>query len=200
MKKLLYILISSQLLFGCYAVKDKQTPINDYLSSLNLKESDKIMIIQEKINNNVTIDIFKGKSFYYSGVNKFVKVEGVEEPLYDEKNWKKMKDTYEDKYIKDYWVKDNYWTLKDFKYKNIIFIKHEKFPDPGKYEEFDFKENFNVFSFSAPIYYRHNKYAAFTLIKTTTDYKTLASASILIMNKVKGKWIVLQKVGDGIYN
>jgi hypothetical protein len=200
MKKLLYILISSQLLFGCYAVKDKQAPINDYLSSLNLKESDKIMIIQEKINNNVTIDIFKGQIYFEPYANKYERNEGVEEPLYDEKNWKKMKSMYEDKYIKDYWVKGNYWTLKDFKNQNIVFIKHEKFPDPGKYEEFDFKENFNVFSFSDPIYYKNNKYATFTLIRTTTDYKTLASGSILIMTKVKGKWVVFQKVGDGIYN
>jgi len=199
MKKTLYIFIASQFLFNCSINKDKQAPINDYMSSLNLKELDKIMIIQEKINNNVTIDIFKGKTFYYSGINKSVKVEGVEPPLYDDNYWLEMKSKYENKNNKDIWEKANLWSLKDFKHQNVIFIKQEKFPDPGKYEKFDFEENYKVFSFSNPIYYKHNKYAVFTIKSTTTDDKNIDESSILIMIKNKGKWTVLEKVGDGIY-
>lgn len=199
MKKLLFIFISSQFFFSCIATKNQLAPINDYLSSLDLKDSDTIMVIEEKINNNVTIDIFKGKSFYYPGINKFIKVEGVEPPLFDEKNWEKMKCKYENKYITDRWVKGNYWKNNDFKHKNIVFIKQEKFPDPGKYEEFNFKENYKVFSFSNPIYYKHHKYAVFSLKSTTTDYKDIDETSILILTKKKGKWIVIEKVGDGIY-
>lgn len=110
-----------------------------------------------------------------------------------------MKLKYEEKYIKDQWIKGNYWTLKDFKHQNIIFIKQEKFPDPGKYEKFDFKENYKVFSFSDVIYYKHKKYAVFTIKSTTTDYKDTDTNSILIMVKSKGKWIVIENVGDGIY-
>lgn len=84
------------------------------------------------------IDIFKEKIFYYFGVNRYVKVEGVDKFLYDEKNWEKMKSKYENKYIKDYWIKGDYWILKDFKFLNIIFIKQEKFFNSGKYEKFDF--------------------------------------------------------------
>lgn len=199
MKKVLCLFIISQLLFSCSVNKDRNAPINDYISSLNLKDSDKIMIIQEKINNNVTIDIFKGKTFYYSGVNRYVKVEGVDKPLYDEKNWEKMKSKYENKHIKDHWIKGDYWTLKDFKFPNIIFIKHEKFPNPGKYEKFDFQENYKVFSFSDVIYYKHNKYAVFTIKSTTTHYMDLDTTSILILTKIKGKWTVFGEVGDGIY-
>jgi len=199
MKKVLCLFIISQLLFSCSVNKDLNAPINDYISSLNLKDSDKIMIIQEKINNNVTIDIFKGKTFYYSGINKYVKVEGVDKPLYDEKNWEKMKSKYENKHIKDHWIKGDYWTLKDFKFPNIIFIKQEKFPNPGKYEKFDFQENYKVFSFSDVIYYKHNKYAVFTIKSTTTDYKDTDTTSILILTKIKGKWTVFGEVGDGIY-
>lgn len=200
MKKTLYLfIIISQFLFSCAVNKNQNTPINDYISSLNLKDADKIMIIQEKINNNVTIDIFKGKTFYYSGINKYVKVEGVLEPLYDEKDWRKMQIKYENKYIKDHWVKGDYWNLKDFKHQNIVFIMQEKFPNPGKYEKFNFQENYKVFSFSDAIYYKHNKYAVFTIKSTTTDYKDIDETSILILTKIKGKWTVLEKVGDGIY-
>ncbi|TDW46615.1 hypothetical protein EV144_106289 [Flavobacterium sp. 270] len=199
MKKVLYIFITSQFLLSCSVNKDINAPINDYISSLNLKDSDKIMIIEEKINNNVTIDIFKGKTFYYTGINKYIKVEGVNEPLYDEINWAKMKHKYENKSVRDYWIKGNYWTLKDFKHQNIIFIKQEKFPNPGKYEKFDFQENYKVFSFSDLIYYKHKKYAVFTIKSTTTDYKDIDTTSILILEKIKGKWTVISKVGDGIY-
>ena len=157
------------------------------------------MIIQEKINNNVTIDIFKGKTFYYSGINKSVKMEGVEPPLYDDNYWLEMKNKYENKSTKDIWEKANLWSLKDFKGQNIIFIKQEKFPDPGKYEKFDFEENYKVFSFSNPIYYKHNKYAVFSIKSTTTDSKNIDETSILVMVKTKGRWTVIEQVGDGIY-
>lgn len=199
MKKILYIFIVSQFLFNCSINKDIQAPINDYMSSLNLKKSDKIMIIQEKINNNVTIDIFKGKTFYYSGINKSVKMEGVEPPLYDDNYWLEMKNKYENKSTKDIWEKANLWSLKDFKGQNIIFINQEKFPDPGKYEKFDFEENYKVFSFSNPIYYKHNKYAVFSIKSTTTDSKNIDETFILVMVKTKGRWTVIEQVGDGIY-
>jgi hypothetical protein len=157
------------------------------------------MIIQEKINNNVTIDIFKGKIYFEPYTNKYERNEGVNEPLYDKKNWERMRSKYENKYITDHWIKGDYWTLKDFKFPNIIFIKQEKFPNPGKYEKFDFQENYEVFSFSDVIYYKHNKYAVFTIKSTTTHYIYLYTTSILILTKIKGKWTVLEKVGDGIY-
>jgi len=200
MKKAIYILIiSSQLFFSCSVNKDLNTPINDYISSLNLKKSDKIMIIQERINNNVTIDIFKGKIYFEPETSKYKRDEGVREPLYDKRNWEKMKSEYENKYITDQWIKENPWTLNDFQYQNIIFIKQEKFPNPGKYEKFDFQENYKVFSFSDVIYYKHKKYAVFTIKSTTTDYKDIDTTSILILTKINGQWTVIQKVGDGIY-
>ncbi|WP_166926486.1 hypothetical protein [Flavobacterium poyangense] len=199
MKKLLYIVIIIQFFYSCALQKDRQAPINDYLLSLDLKESQKIMIIQEKINNNVTIEIFKGKIYFEPYTNKYERNEGVDKPLYNEKVWEKMKLKYEEKYIKDQWIKGNYWTLKDFKHQNIIFIKQEKFPNAGKYETFDFKENYEVFSFSDVIYYKHKKYAVFTIKSTTTDYKNIDATSILIMVKSKGKWTVIENVGDGIY-
>lgn len=199
MKKALYSFIVLQLLFSCSVSKNINTPINDYISSLDLKDSDKIMIIQEKINNNVTIEIFKGKIYFEPYTNKYERDEGVNEPLYDKKNWEKMRNKYENKYITDHWIKEDYWTLKDFKHQNIIFIKQEKFPNPGKYEKFDFQENYKVFSFSNVIYYKHNKYAVFTIKSTTTDYKNIDKSSILILTKTKGKWTIYGEIGDSIY-
>ena len=199
MKKVLCLFIISQLLFSCSVNKDRNAPINDYISSLDLRDSEKIMIIEEKINNNVAIEIFKGKTYFEPYTNKYERNEGVDKPLYNDKDWEKMRSKYENKYIKDHWIKGDYWTLKDFKHQNIIFIKQEKFPNPGKYEKFDFQENYEVFSFSDVIYYKHNKYAVFTIKSTTTDYKDIDTTSILILTKIKGKWTVLEKVGDGIY-
>ncbi|MEO8255338.1 MAG: hypothetical protein ABI554_13235 [Flavobacterium sp.] len=199
MKKVLYTFIVSQFLLNCSINKDQRAPINDYISSLELKDSEKIMIIEEKINNNVAIEIFKGKIYFEPYTNKYERNEGVMEPLYDKKNWEKMRSKYENKYIKEEWIKGDYWTLKDFKHQNIIFIKREKFPNPGKYEKFDFQENYQVFSFSDILYYKHKKYAVFVIKSTTTNYKNIDTTSIFIMKKSKGKWVVIQNVGDGIY-
>lgn len=197
MKKIIYLFIPF-LFFNCSVTKDKNAPINDYLSSLHL-ENKKIMIIEEKINNNVTIDIFRGQIYFEPLRKKYERNEGVQEPLYVKRKWERMKDKYEDIYISDYWIRDNYWTLNDFKNQNIVFIKRENFPNPGKYEEFDFKEYLNIFSFSEPIYY-DKKYAVFTKIKTDTNDKTFADTSILIMEKKGSKWEIIKDVGDEIYN
>ncbi|WGK95525.1 MULTISPECIES: hypothetical protein [Flavobacterium] len=199
MKNFIFLFIACQLLFSCKTVSFQLTPINDYVSSLNLKDSDTIMVIEEKINNNVTIDIFKGQIYFEPFTSKYERYEGVEKPLFNEKYWEKMKCKYENKYIEDRWVKGDYWTINDFNHKNIVFIKQEKFPDPGKYEVFDFKENYKVFSFSKPIYYKHHKYVAFSVTSTTTDNKYIDDIFIVVMVKINGKWSVLEKVSDGVY-
>jgi hypothetical protein len=199
MKKFFLFFISVQLFISCMATNDKLAPINDYISTLKLKDSDTIMVIEEKINNNVTIDIFKGRIYFEPYTMKYERTEGVDKPLFDEKSWEKMKSKYENKYVSDRWIKGDYWTSNDFKHKKIIFIKQGEFPDPGKYEVFNFKENYKVFSFSNPIYYKHNKYAVFSLKSTTTDYKNIDETSIFILTKKKDKWVVIEKVGDGIY-
>ncbi|WP_417939141.1 hypothetical protein [Flavobacterium sp. RS13.1] len=202
MKKYISLFISLMISLSssnCSTSKSKNAPINDYLTSLDLKNK-KIMIIQEKINNNITIGFFKGETLYSTESKTTIKAYGVEEPIYNEALWENMKKKYEDLNHPDYWIKGNYWTKNDFKHNDITFIKLEKFPNPGKYEEFDFKELLDVFSFSEVIYYNNKKYAVFTLQKTNTDDKLLGNASILLMEKINRKWKVVQEVDDEIYN
>lgn len=73
---------------------------------------------------------------------------------------------YENKSITDEWIKGNNWTRKDFRHKNILFFKREKFPKPWKNEQFAFDEEYKVFSFSEPIYY-DEKYAVLLKQKQT---------------------------------
>ncbi|WP_394773841.1 hypothetical protein [Flavobacterium sp.] len=197
MKNFKYLFLIA-LYTSCSVTKDKNGPINDYLESQKLGDQ-KVMIIKEKINNNVTIDIFKGKTFYYEGAEKNVKVEGIEEPLYDKKKWEEMKLKYQNKINTDRWVKGDIWNSKDFKKQNILFFERAKFPNPGKYEKFNFDDYYIIFSFSEPIYY-DKKYAVFTIQKTDTYSKILGNTSILVLEKKKGKWVVVQGAGDGIYN
>lgn len=199
MKSVLYIFLVVQLFFGCSSVKVLHDPLNDYISSLNLKDSDTIMIIHEKINSNVAITIFKGSTVYYGGIDKYVKTEGVDAPLYDEESWEKMKRQYKNKNTDEQWLKDDYWNLNDFKHQNIIFIKQEDFPNPARYEKFDFKEQYKVFSFSDPMYYSNNKYAVFAVKATTTYYNNIDETFILILEKKGDRWSVIQKIGEGIY-
>ena len=124
MKKYISLFITlmiSLFVSNCTTIKTTNTPINDYLTSLNLKNK-KIMIIQEKINNNITIGIFKGETLYFAKPNTFIKGEGVKEPIYNEVLWENMKKQYEDLKHPDYWIKGKYWTKNDFKHNDITFI------------------------------------------------------------------------------
>ena len=109
-----------------------------------------------------------------------------------------MKTEYENKLTSDDWIKDSKWTTKDFKHKNILFFKIEEFPNPGKYEKFKFDDYYKIFAFSEPIYY-DKKYAVFTKKKTDTSEKAFADTSVIIMEKIDGKWKIVKDVGDGIY-
>jgi len=116
------------LLFSCSASsvkEEKNAPIDDYLETQDLNNK-KIMIIREKINNNMTIKIFEGKTYYYEEDDKYVKLEGVLEPFYNKELWEKMKAKYENKSNTEDWLKEERWTRKDFRYKNIFFFKKEK--------------------------------------------------------------------------
>jgi len=188
------------LLFSCSATsvkEEKNAPIDDYLETQDLNNK-KIIIIREKINNNVTIEIFEGKTFYYEGSNKYVKVEGIMEPLYNRQLWENMKRKYENKQNSEEWLKGDNWSKADFRYKNVFFYKKEKFPKPWKNEQFNFKEQYSVFSFSEPIFY-DEKYVVFTIIKTSTYKKTFGGRSIVVMEKKDDKWIKIKEAGDGIY-
>jgi hypothetical protein len=203
MKNVLNLFIKIIFLFSFILIKAQNEPINDYLETLNLKENEKIMIIREKINNNNTIEIFKGKTYYDTKRKEYLNyIEGWN-PIYDKKDWIQMKKIYEEDFITDYWIKGNYWTLSDFKHKNILFWEQEKLPNPGKYEKFDFEDDFRIFTFSSPIYYKKKMYALFSFRTTTTRHLVLGESGpnqIIIMKKVKDKWIFINGLFDGIYN
>lgn len=79
MKKYIFLFISLMIsLFSsnCFISKSKNVFINDYLILLNLKNK-KIMIIKEKINNNIIIGIFKGEILYFVEFCIKIKGEGV---------------------------------------------------------------------------------------------------------------------------
>ncbi|MBF4466849.1 hypothetical protein [Flavobacterium sp. LC2016-12] len=183
---------------SCSATKENNAPINDYLESQKLGDQ-KIMIIQEKINNNITIDIFKGKIYFEPLSHKYERDEGIQKPLYDQVKWERMKAKYENNYITDFWIRNNNWTSKDFKLQNILFFERSKFPNPGKYEKFSLQDYYTIFSFSDPIYY-NKKYAVFTIQKTNTSDMILGNTSILVLEKKNGKWVVVTGAVGGVYN
>jgi hypothetical protein len=199
MKNVLNLFIKIIFLFSFTLIKAQNEPINDYLETLNLKENEKIMIIREKINNNITIDIFR-KNIYLDPIQNENLRQLKWSKIYNDKDWVIMKKKYEEDFVTDYWVKGNYWTLNDFKHKNILFWKQEKLPNLGKYEKFDFDENYKLFSFSAPIFYKNKLYAIFTFIESNTRYLQLGPANVIVMKKIKNKWVWFQSIHDGIYN
>jgi len=199
MKKLVPIFFAL-LLFSCSATsvkEEKNAPIDDYLETQDLN-NEKIMIIREKINNNMAINIFNGKIYFEPLTEKYERFEGVQEPLYNKELWEQMKSKYENKSSTEDWVKESRWTRKDFRYKNIFFFKKEKMPKPWKNEQFKFDGYYTIFTFSEPIYY-DEKYAVFATMRTTTNAKVFEGRRIIIMEKNNGKWVKVKEVGGSFY-
>jgi hypothetical protein len=184
-------LITTNNLFA-QSRRDKYDVINSYFEIIVKKDSTKkIIVAKEKINNNSTIDIFKIKYIirYYGKGNSI-----ADNLLYNKTDWKKMQEKYKNncnigKYI---WCNDDFWSENDFKYKKIVF---ESMNNNKGIELLVNKYDFDVcvYSFSEPIYYQNKNYLAFTFVKS---YMTGSNTFVVIMKKIKGKWIQTHEASD----
>lgn len=85
-----YIFISCFLISSCSTRFDKNSVINDYLSSSVKNTSKEIIIVTEKINPNQIIEIFRG-TIYKNSENMLERDGGVPTSLYNDKDWEEMK-------------------------------------------------------------------------------------------------------------
>ena len=208
MKPLLFFLILL-LVSGCAV--HKNDVINDYLE-LELKQLEKrkkstdIIIIEEKISNNMTLDIFKGQRFYDPKTGKYGRFDGVKEDLYTDKLWKVMNSEYMDinfnyYYVnKDYWLRGDYWQKSDFKHKDVTLLKYDSLPKPDMYIPMKSEDNKEIYTFSDPIYYDNKKYIVFTVLKGDLLFRQIMNPQTIIMKKEKGKWVPFSIAGFYIYN
>lgn len=201
------------LIMSCSTIKDEQSikqdqydAINDFLETQIKDKTKEIIVLKEKSSTDETIKIFRGGVLEFSDSARLVRLEkpirdgGVNFPLYNEKDWKKMKNKYGNK-KGDSLENIEYWTEKDFRYKKIIFVTKEeyqkKFSLPKYFDSPDPERE--VYRLSSPIPYKR-KYLTFDVYSTMTKLIPHSDDFIVVMKKENGKWVVIQKVSsNGIY-
>lgn len=202
MKKIFLILVAISL-YSCSSIRKDYGPVNDYLDSIAFNEKSRsITLVEEKINSNLTLSIFKGKSVYSNNKRDSIKVEGVDFPIYNYEDWLKMNNVYKNT-TNETWLLNDRWKKTDFKLKNIIFMKYKDFPKADFWNDSTrvISANIDVYALSNPIYYMNGKYAIFSVSKCGTANYTysIEPKNIVIMKKKRRKWVVIQKISDGNY-
>lgn len=184
-----FVYIGIFLISSCSATKDKYVALNDYFETVIKDKNKEVIIAKEKINSNFTIDMLK--------LNEIQAIDPAgnitaDAELYKEEDWERLKNEYQNTLIKGirYWDSNEYWAKNDFRHKKIVFenMNTKKGIEPI-IEKYD-KPDICVYSFSEPIYYQNKKYIIFTTFEVCIagGYPFL-----VIMKKIKGKWILTHK-------
>lgn len=199
--KLFFVLVSFFLLGGCSSAKiDRFEALNDFLETKIKDETEKIIVIKEKESPEETIKIF------YGGSAENPDTQPVQFPIYNEKDWLKMKDRYVDKRCDLLGISD-YWNENDFRHKKIELVNGIEFWEKlksiylsSKYDARDKSIN-KVFAFSMPIIYK-KKYLTFFVSEGDNDFSPISHSNkyIVVMEKIKGKWVVIEKAWSRIYS
>ncbi|TWI01296.1 hypothetical protein IQ05_00872 [Flavobacterium tiangeerense] len=192
---LLFFSTLSQSLFS-QSQKEKNRAINDYFEKIYKDTTQVIFVAREKINSNETLKIF--------GLNDIMIIDAAgngkgDDTLYDKKDFEIMKAKYKNKCLqgKRIWCKDDFWKKDNFRFEKVVLESMNT--DKGielmveKYNRGDIE----VYGFSEPIYYQNNKYVVFTVHKLLIG---AAKTIIVIMKKVKYKWIVTHKGSTNVLN
>lgn len=172
------------------STNEKYKALNDYFETIVKDTTQDVFVAKEKINSNETLNIF--------GLNEILIVDPEgnwksDITLFKKKDFEKMKKEYKNRCLpgkRIWWCNDDYWTKNNFSYKKVVLESMNK--DKGielifeKYNGIDI----DVYGFSEPIYYQNNKYVVFTVHKS---HMAGTNTIIVIMKKIKCKWIVTHK-------
>jgi hypothetical protein len=213
--KTILILLSCFFCTFLYAQKkpiirfDKQDfsqAVNQYLNSQIKDKTKEIIVVQEKLNPNMTLHLFEGQfprpekdTPDYNGMYG-----GATRPLFNNKAFRIMKNKYYDS--KSYALEnitDKEWTLDDFEFGNIRFIPLVRFvanTNNGKDSEINSLPNYvQIFGISEPIVY-NEKYLVFQFHTTSAPFFGFSNFQAVVMKKLKKKWIVVEEVANYGFN
>lgn len=198
---LIIILIVTFLISSCSTVKEKLSPINSYLKS-KIQNNEMVIVIENKINNNFTIDFFKERFITPINLNT-IENSTIKNPLlYKENYWLELNKKYRNQNNDEIWLKNELWSQNDFINPKIKLVKEAAFPKPYVFNEYmtDKMDEVIVFSFSCQMFYKNKKYVLFAKAATTSKKQFINPNSIVIMKKKNGKWIIYQEIKSGDYN
>lgn len=181
--------------------KDKIEAINSYLDTILKEKLKKIIITKEKINTNETIRLFLCDEYntYLCQYKVWENRENV--LLYNEEDFVKMKKEYQDTISinKEKWLTNSCWEPVNFKNKHITFEPFEDVFVKIEHSLFPKGQKTMIYSFSEPIYYKNKNYLLFSVKVGSTEFAHFQN-SVVVMTKLKGKWVLVVEIGDYILN
>lgn len=88
------------------------------------------------------------------------------------------------------WLVNEKWMKKDFKFKNIVFIKYSNFPKADLWNDSlrNINNNKDVYAFSQPIFYKNKTIACFAFSKCGTSSYTYSIEPRKIVLMKNKKW------------
>lgn len=174
------------LKYSSKKILSKYKALNAYFETIIKDTTQNVYVAKEKINSNETLKIF--------GLNEIMVIDHFgngkgDTSLYNKNAYEKMKKKHKNSCVpgeRSWWCTDDVWENNDFRYKKVIL---ESINTIKKQEALLLKYD-KTYVFSEPLYYKNRKYLIFTV---DTLYPSGSNAYVVIMRKIKGKWIVTHK-------
>lgn len=164
--------------------------INVFLETTKLDKNKEYILARDKENNKQALRIFN----VGEGPEHIVYPTDIDftSDLFIKKHWKKLYNKYANDTIKRYWKKEDFpeykFILESGKgllLKQDFLIKYIDGPE-------------QLIILSEPMYYMNKKYIMFYYSKLRFD--SSGTTQVVIMKKIKGKWVVVKTLGDYIFS
>lgn len=173
------------------SIKDKYEALNDYFDTEITDQSQKVIIMKEKISTNMTLKLLKINDIWAidsTGMGR------KDETFYKEEEWEKLRkkngNSSLDKIQNAHLEKGECcWGSTNFRHKEIIFEDLE-FAKSDFEKKYFFSPSYYVYWFSEPIYYKDKEYIIFTTDKGSLS-GFVGTTHLIMMKKMKNKWVQL---------
>lgn len=175
MKKIILILAILTFIISCSGTKKLQ---EQYLIEDLKNDTLDNVLIKEKLS-------FKKAFFVFQGIN-FKPISDLKAKHIQELNNKHLND------------ERDYWSEKDFEKVKFSIIKEDSIDTFLKKREASLKnkyfaDKFNLFYISKLFFYNENKNVFFYITKVK-HFNYRVYDEVIIMEKIKGKWVVVEKI------
>lgn len=189
--KIIVIFVLPFFVLSCSPARfTSSEPINTFLEYKKLDKNKEYILVRNKESNKQALRIFNGNEgsehlidpygFNYTG------------DLFVEKHWKKMYNRYANDTIKKYWVKE------DFPQYKFILENQKDILKYDFYVRYINKLVSQTIIISEPMYYMNKKYIMFYFNVVQMDHSN--TSQVVIMKKIKKKWVVVKTIGDYIFS
>lgn len=189
MKKLFIIIVGVLFMSGCSSFRSSdESPIEHFLR-ISSTNTDELIITNEKISTDKTIEIFKGTTPFEKDREIFMPT-GVSNSLFKKDDFEVMVEKYHKKNVEKEggWSVDE-WTRADFKFPIHRLISKNQV---NKMDGTKFSDSHEIYAFSNVIRYGSD-YSVFSYSKNNTQRQYFSAFTVVVMQKQNGKWKIVEQ-------